>query len=172
MPHQLLDADDLLRAALKRHLEDPLLRLIQEAPDVLRGLVRRVDDLRACFDQPAPQRLFLHDPRVVFDVCGGRDDPEQLPEVVGAAGALEVAHLDELVAEHHGVHHVAALHDARHGPEQPTVPLAIEPALVQELDRLERGVLIQQHGAQHRLLRFLGPRRLTAGVQRIRNAGR
>src|SRR5438034_11148671 len=56
-----------------------------------------------------------------------------------------------------------ALGEGDHGAEQESVALAIEHGVVENLGGLEGRVLIEQHGAENRLLRFVAPRSLAAG---------
>src|SRR5438034_6669821 len=52
-----------------------------------------------------------------------------------------------------------ALGEGDHGAEQESVALAIEHGVVENLGGLEGRVLIEQHGAENRLLRFVAPDR-------------
>src|SRR6266542_3053406 len=53
----------------------------------------------------------------------------------------------QLVAQRHGIDHVAAFGQRHHRPEQETVAFAIEHAVVQDLGGLERRVLVEHHRA-------------------------
>src|SRR2546425_96387 len=74
----------------------------------------------------------------------------------------------QLVAQGDGVDHIAALRERDHRTEQQAVALAIEHRVVEDLGGLEGRVLIEQHGAEHRLLRFITPRSLAAGELALR----
>ena len=163
-PHELLDADDFPRAALGRDLEDALLGTVQQGVHVLRSLVGGLDDLGARLDQAPPQRLVAHDAAVVLDVRGRGHDVEQVGDVVGAARGLEVAGPHQLFAQHHRVHDVAPLDDLRHRAEDPAVRIAVESGVVQQLDCLQCGVGVEQHGSEDGLFGLLAPRSLPAAA--------
>ncbi len=76
------------------------------------------------------------------------------------AGPVQVAAAHQLVAQRDGIDHVAPLGQGEHGAEQQPVTLAVEHRIVQDFGGLERRVLVEQHGAEHRLLRFVAPRNL------------
>ena len=163
-PDQLLQPDELLRAPELRHLEDAVLRVVQHIAGHAAAFIRFLDDGGGGFDQPPQQRLVAYDAPVVLDVGGGRHDVDEGADVLHAADPIEVAALDQLVAQRDRIHDVAALGEGGHGAEQQPVSLAIEHRIVEDFRRLQGRVLIEQHGAEHRLLRFVAPRSLAAGV--------
>ena len=67
------------------------------------------------------------------------------------------------------------LHQPPHGAEQPAMAFAVEQAVVQNLGATQRRILIQQHGAQHGLLRLIAPGNAAQNVANaagLRNGGR
>ena len=100
---------------------------------------------------------------MILDIGGRGDDVDETPEVLHSPRAIQVSASQELVAQRDGVDHVAAFGERDHRAEQETVPLAVEHGVVEQLGGLERRVLVEQHGAQHRLLRLAAPRSLATG---------
>jgi hypothetical protein len=58
-----------------------------------------------------------------------------------------VAPLRELVAQRHGIDHVAPLGQRDHGAEQDPVRLPVEHGVVQDFRGLQGRILIEQHRA-------------------------
>ena len=90
-PHQLLHAREALQPALLAHLEDSLLRVVEQLLGRGAALERLGDDRRGGLDQAAQQRLLLHDLRVVLDVRRRRHRVDQLADVFLAARRIELA---------------------------------------------------------------------------------
>src|SRR5438552_18991011 len=77
----------------------------------------------------------------------------------------------QLVAQRDRVDHVAAFGEAGHRAEQRAVPFLIEHGVVQELGGLEGRVLVEEHRAEDRLLRFITPRSLAPGERAVSRRG-
>ena len=163
-PDELLDADELFGAAELRHLEDAVLGVVEHFPGGAVAFVDVLDDAGRRFDETAHHRLVAHDLGVIVDVCGRRHDVDQGGDVLHAAGPVEIAAALQLALQRDGIDHVAALGEREHRPIQQAMALLVEHRVVQDFGRLERRILVQHHRAQNRLLRFVAPRSLAAGV--------
>ena len=113
-------------------------------------------------DKAVLRRLVEAATGIIQDVYEGRgtagevlDNAEHRVFQVAAAG--------QLVAQRDRIDDVGALREGDHRPEQQAMALAVEHRVVQELGGLEGRVLVEQHRAQHRLLRLVAPRSLAAG---------
>ena len=122
-------------------------------------------DRRRDLDQPAQDRLLAHDLRVVLDVRRRRHGVDEEADVVLAAGAFEIAAALKLVRERERIDDASALGDPDHRAEDPAVALGVEHRVVDEFDRAENRVLVDQHRRQHRLLGVLGVRRTPIAVR-------
>jgi hypothetical protein len=121
------------------------------------AIVRLSDDRGRRFDQPAQNGFVFDDLGVELDVRGGRDGVHQLGEVIETADRIELATAKQLIAESDVVDDRSVLGERKHGAEEPPVRLAIEHRVVHQLRGAQCRILIEQHGAEHRLLRFLAP---------------
>ena len=170
-PDQLLDADELFRPPHLRDLEHAMLGVVECFRRRLVAVVDVLDDGRRGFDEAALHRLVAHDAAVVLDVRGGGDDVDERTDVFHAAGTVEVAAASQLVAQRDRIDHVAALGEAGHRAEQRAVPFLVEHGVVQELGGFEGRILVEEHRAEDRLLRFVTPRSLAAGEGTISRRG-
>jgi hypothetical protein len=162
-PDQLLQAYELFRTPQLSHLEHAVLGVVEHLGGGAATLVGILDDRRGGLDQPPQHRLVTHDPRVVLDVRRGRHHVDQPAQVLHPAGPVEIAAAQQLIAQRHGVDHIAALGERHHGAEQEAVSLAVEHRVVDQLGGLQGRVLVEQHRAEHRLLGLVAPRSLAAG---------
>ena len=135
------------------------------------SLVRFLGDVGGGLDQAPQQGLVPHDPGVILDVRGGRHHVDQGAEVLHPPGAIEVAALPQLLAQRDRIDHVAALGEGRHRPVQQAVGLPVEHRVVEQLGGLEGRILVEQHGAEHGLLRLAAPGSLAAGVVALSRGG-
>ena len=151
-PHQLLHAREALQSALLAHLEDPLLRVVEQLLGRRAPLEGLRDDRGGGLDEAAQERLLLHDLRVVLDVRRGGDRVDQLADVLLAAGRIELAAPRELVAEGDGIDDFGALRDGDHRAEDPPMALVVEHRVVDMLTGAQNRVRVHEHRRDHRLL--------------------
>jgi hypothetical protein len=163
-----VDRAEVLAAVLVGHLEDGLLR---EVDELARRRLVRVHaglDLVGRVQQPAQHRVLAHDARVLADVADGGHGAGQQVDGGATADALEQPALLQVLDERQRVDRLADRVEVEHGLEDQAVGLAVEvlglEALVDD-QRRQRGVR-QQHGAEHGLLGFevLGRRGCGASV--------
>ena len=146
-PDELFDTNELLGTAELRHLEHPVLGVVEHLSRGPVSFVDVLDDSGRGVHQPAQHRLVADDLGVVVDVRGGRDDVDQCRDVLHPAGTIEVAAPAQLVAQRDGIDDVAALGQREHRPEQQAMALLVEHCVVQDLGGLERRILVEQHRA-------------------------
>ncbi len=151
-PHQLLHAREALQPALLAHLEDPLLRVVEQLFGGGATLESLGDDRRRRLDESPKERLLLHDLGVILDVGRRGHGVDQLTDVFLAAGRIELAAAIELVRERDGIDDFAALRDRDHRAEDPAMPLVVEHRVVDVLTGTENGIRVHEHGRDHRLL--------------------
>jgi hypothetical protein len=106
---------------------------------------------------------------VELDVRSGRNRIDQLSEIIEAAYGIELAPSEQLVTQSDVVDDHALLGEREHGAEEPPVRLPVEHRVIHQLGGAQRCILIQQHGAENGLFRFLAPGR---GTPHIRISGR
>jgi hypothetical protein len=156
-PEHLLDAGEAVIPALLGNLEDLRLGVVEQ----LRGArllgVGLGDDLGGGLDQPPLDRLFLEDPRVELDVRGRGHRVDQLAEINLTANRFEVAAAFQFLAQGDVVDHHAALHQGSQGPVEPTVTLAVEHRVFDQLGAAQRGFGVDHHRAEYRLFDLLAP---------------
>src|SRR6266566_4457051 len=162
-PDELLDPNELLGAPELRHLKDTVLRIVEHFAGGPVSLVDVLDDAGGRLDEPAQHRLVAHDPGVIVDVGGGGDDVDERRDVFHPPGAVQVAAARQLVAQRHGIDDIAALGQRQHRAEQEAMRFPVEHRVVQDFSGFERRVLVEQHGAEDRLLGFVAPGSLAAG---------
>ena len=142
------------RDPLLRELEHHLLGAVDEIRRLSRPCLAEPLDLLADAHEPPQRRHLLDDPRVVLGVRGGGDDRGELGDLRGAADALELAALVELVRERDRVDGLALAVERERGLVDGAVRLAVEIGGLEHLgdgaDRRRR----EQHGAEDRLLRL------------------
>ncbi len=95
---------------------------------------------------------------MVLDIGRRRHHVEEGRDVVDASHGFEIAAPIQCVSQHDRIQHVVLLHDGDHAAEQPPVGLFVERLVYQKFGRLQRRVLIEQHGAQDGLFGFRTPR--------------
>ena len=100
-------------------------------------------------DQAAPERLFLHDLRVVLDVRRRGDCVQQDADVLATARRLQGTLAFQFLGERDRVHHRPVLVQRQRRLEDPPVALAVEHRLVHELDGARDGFGVEQHGREH-----------------------
>ncbi len=106
--------------------------------------------------------LLADDLGVELEVGRGGHRVHQLGQVVDAADRLQLAAAEQLVPQGDVIDDHPPFEQPAHGPEQPAMGLAVEHAVVEQLRGTERGVLVQHHGAEDRLLGFVAPGRRAA----------
>ena len=96
----------------------------------------------------------MHDRAILLDVGGGRRDLQQLGEIVVAAFLVVHAALFHFVEDGNGVD---LLREVEHRIDG-LVDLAVLPQVkilrLQHTDDVRYAALVDEHGAEHRLLRF------------------
>ena len=167
-PDELLQPDEFLGALELGDLEDPMLGVVEHVHRRGAPFVRLLEDGVRRVDQPAQHGFVADDPGVVLDVRRGRHDVDEGADVLHAARAIQVAAAHQLVAQRHRVDHVATLGQGDHGAEQQPVPFTVEHRVVEELGGLEGRVLVEEHGAEDGLLRFVALRSLAPGELPLR----
>ena len=149
---QVVDVGEVAADPLLRELEHHLLGAVDEVRRLARTRLAEPLDLLADADEPAERRHLLDDPRVVLGVRRRRHDGGELGDLRGAADALELASLVELVRERDRVDRLALAVEGEGRPVDRAVRLAVEVGGVEHLrDGADRGGR-EQHGAEDRLL--------------------
>ena len=175
-PEHLLDPGEAFLAPLLRDPEDPALGLIEQLVGGQAPVVDLLDDAGGGLDEPAEDGFFADDAGVVVEIGGRRHRVHQLGEVFRAAGRIELAPAEQLVAQRDVVDHHPLLGHRHHGAEELAVGVLVEHRVVQHLGRAERRVLVEHHRAQYRLLRLRapgsGPERLLNGREAVGRYGR
>ena len=113
-PDELLDANELFGTAKLRHLEHPVLGVVEHLARRAVAFVDVLDDAGRGLHETAQHRLVADDFGVVVDVRGCRDDVDQRRDVFHAAGSVEIAAPAQLVAQRDGIDDVAALGQGQH----------------------------------------------------------
>ena len=154
-----LDAFEAARKPPFREGEDPLLRPVEELVHLGPALEGPVRNQRRGLDQGAAQSPVEDDVCVVNDVGRGGDLRRQGRQVDQAPHLLDLAPFLELLADGELVDSLAAIEEGDHGRKDPGVRVVVEAALVENLDGAPDRPLIDQHGADDRLLDVDGLRR-------------
>ncbi len=169
---QVVDVGEVAADALLGELEHHLLGAVDEIGRLAGACLAEALDLLADPHEAAQRRHLLDDPRVVLGVRGSRHDGGELCDLGGAADALELAALVELVRERDRVDRLALAVEGEGGPVDRAVRLAVEVTGLEHLgdgaDRRGR----QQHGAENRLLGLQVLRRHDRGRARGDGHGR
>ena len=153
--HQhLLDVLELADAALLLDGEHLLLAAVEQVHGVAGVLVAELGDLVADADERAQHALLAHDAGVVRGVRRRGDELGQRVHELPAAGALEHALAVELGAQGDDVDLLAALEQREHPAVDEAVSVAVEIVRGEQFRDRGDGVGVDQHGAQHRLLRL------------------
>ena len=153
--HQhLLDVLELGDAARLLDGEHLLLAAVEQVGGIAGVLVAELGDLVAHADERAQDALLAHDVRVVRGVGRGRHELGQRVDEVAPPGALEHALALELGADGDDVDLLAALEQREHAAVDEPVGVAVEVVGGEQLGDRRDGVGVDQHGAEHRLLRL------------------
>ncbi len=158
-PQHLLQPVEPLRLLELRDLEDLRLGLVQQLMGRQPAAVGLRHDRRGRLDQLPEHRLLPHDGGMGLQVGGRHRRVDQLGQVRLAPGRLQLALGLQLVPQGDVVDVDPAVHQPPHRPEDPPVPFPVEQRIVQQLRRAQRRVAVEQHRAQHRLLRLVAPGR-------------
>ena len=155
----LLDVLELAEAALLLDGEHLLLAAVEQVGGIAGVLIAELGDLVAHADERAQHALLAHDAGVVARVGRRRHELGQRVHELAPPGALEHALALELGADGDHVDLFAALEQREHAAVDEPVGVAVEVVGGEQLgDRRDR-VGIDQHGAEHRLLRLQVVRR-------------
>ena len=152
--HDLADVLQTVAGVAAAKGIDLLFRDLQHLLRRADALVDHIRDLRRSGGQRAQQRLVMHDRAVLLDVGGGRRDLQQLGEIVVAAFLVVHAALFHFIEDGNGVD---LLREVEHRIDG-LVDLAVLPQVkilrLQHTDDVRYAALVDEHGAEHRLLRF------------------
>lgn len=169
--HQVADAGEALANALVRDLEDAGLGLIEQRRGLVLPRVALLLDLTGRADQPAQDRLLVHDPDVVFDVRRGGRVLHDLRQRRRTARGFEIAALAQFLRDRDEVGGFLAFVERDQGGEDLRVRGPVERARVDVLDRPADGAGVEHHGREDgafgfERLRRRQPRRARAGIAR------
>ena len=129
------------------------LRVVDDLVDVAAvGAVAELDDAGAGLDELAQHGPLAHDPRVVAGVRGGGDRRDERVQVRGAADALDLAALGQLVGDGDGVGRLAAAVQVDDRVVHDLVRRAVEVGAADLLDDVGDRVLGDHHAAEHAAL--------------------
>src|SRR5665647_984125 len=159
------DVPDVLKlgdAALLLDGEDLLLAAVQKVMGVTGVLVAQLGDLVANTDEAAQHALLAHDARVVTGVGRRGHELGQRVHEVAPPGPLQHAVAIELGAERDHVDLLAPVVEREDGAIDEPVCVAVEVVGSERLGDGGDGVGVDQHGAEHRLLRLEVVRRQMA----------
>ena len=109
----------------------------------------------AQLEEPAFERLPLHDLEVILDVRRGWHVVEQLADILPAADRREIALALELVGERYGINDRAGAVQSQHRPEDPAVGFSVEHRLVDEFHGAHDRIGGEEHGTERRALGVL-----------------
>ena len=132
-----------------------------------RGVEGDVDDLLADVDQPAPHREVVDHAAVVGRVDDGGGLGREAGEVLRHGDAAEVVVAQERL-QRDGGGDLAGPHERRCHLEDPAVDLLGEVLGLEEVRHAVEGVVVDQDGAEQRLLGFHVVRGLAEGFGRLR----
>ena len=132
--------------------------------------VAELHDARTRVDEATEDRPLRHDARVVPRVGRGRNDRGQRVQVVGAAGAAELAGLDELVGDGDHVGRLTVGVEGEDRLEDQLVLGHVEVGALERLDHIGDGVLREEHASERALLGEQIVRRGALGSTRRRSA--
>ncbi len=148
------------------------LRVVDDLVDVAAvGAVAELDDAGAGLDQLAEHRPLAHDPRVVAGVRGGRDRRDERVQVRGAADALDLAALGQLVRDRDGVGRLAAAVQVDDRVVHDLVRRAVEVGAADLLDDVGDRVLARSSCRRARCARRRGPAAGSGRSRRHRRFG-
>ena len=128
------------------------LRVVDEVGDLALAGVAHLHDARAGLDEAAQHRLLGDDRRVVAGVGRGRDEPGERVQVLGAAAALQLPGLGELVGDGDDVGRLAVRVEREDRVEDDLVLRDVEVHAAHGLDDVGHRILAQEHAAEGALL--------------------
>ena len=157
------DLADVLQAVARVAAAQGVNFLFRDLQHLLRSadaLIDHVADLRGRGDECAQQRLVVDDGAVLLDVGGGRRDLEQLRQIIIAVLLIVHAALFHFIENGDRVDLFREVEHRIDGLIDLAVLPQIEILRLQHADDIRHAALINEHGAEHRLLRFQRLRRL------------
>jgi len=131
---------------------DLCLGVVDQVGRIALPVVAELHDARARVDEAAQDRPLGDDAGVVAGVRRGRHDRGERVQIVGAAGAAQLACLDELIGDGDDVGGLAVRVQREDRLEDELVLGDVEVGALERLDHIGDGVLRQEHSAQSALL--------------------
>ncbi len=128
------------------------LRVVHQVERITLPLVPHLHDAGARIHQPAEEGALGDDRGVVARVRRRRHDRGERVQVVGAAGPLQLAGLDELVGDGDHIGGLTVRVEAEDGLEDQLMLGHVEVGAAECLDDVGDGILRQQHAPQGALL--------------------
>ena len=152
--HQLPGVDKIPCAPAAGQQQDGAFRFVLQGAYILRSPVGHGGDGSAALDEAPPEGVFLHDVRVIGHVGGGGNRVGQQRDIADAARVVQLLQFFQLVDQGHHVNRLVFAVKQQHGIVNDLVGGAVEILGAQPFGHGAYGAFVDQHGAQHGLLRF------------------